>query len=190
MHSTSNTLQDYREILICVAQRSIQQGLETQQPGSISVFEYDSLLQAPRATFVTLQKNKELRGCIGTLEAYQPLVVDVSKNAFSAAFQDPRFPPVTHAECNILEIHISVLSPPEPMSFESEQNLIDQLRPGIDGLILEDQNHRGTFLPSVWQSLSTAESFWTQLKLKAGLAKDHWSDSIKVSRYITEIIDS
>ncbi len=190
MHSTSSTLQDYRDILISVAQNSIQQGLETQQPKVLNLSEFDPILQTPRATFVTLQKNKDLRGCIGTLEAHQPLILDVSKNAFSAAFQDPRLSPVTHAECNILEIHISVLSLPEPMSFESEQDLIDQLRPGVDGLILEDQGHRGTFLPSVWQSLTSTRSFLTQLKLKAGLDKNYWSDSIKISRYITEVIDS
>ena len=139
-----------------------------------------------RATFVTLNKFGELRGCIGHLEAIQPLIADVAENAFNAAFRDPRFQPVTASEFGDLEVHISVLSPPEPMVFTSEADLLRQIRPGIDGLILEDGAYRGTFLPSVWEQLPDPAQFLAHLKMKAGLPPNYWSDTLKVSRYTTE----
>jgi len=148
--------------------------------------DYSPALQQERATFVTLNINSELRGCIGTLEAHEPLVIDVANNARSAAFHDPRFEPLTQAEFERLQIHISILGIPEPMEFNSEQNLIEQLQPGIDGLILSAAGRRGTFLPSVWESLKTSEEFFKHLKLKAGLPPTFWSDDIKVERYTTE----
>lgn len=147
---------------------------------------YPETLQQPRATFVTLNIHENLRGCIGTLEAHQALVSDVAHNAHAAAFHDPRFPPLSQREFKDIEIHISILSPPEPMQFTSEADLLKQIRPGIDGLLLEENHHRGTFLPSVWESLHTTQDFLTHLKYKAGLPADYWSDTIKVSRYTTE----
>jgi hypothetical protein len=147
---------------------------------------YPRPLQTPGASFVTLKIAGELRGCIGSLEARQPLVNDVAHNAYAAAFSDPRFPPLTEREFSQLEFHISVLSPAEPMTFSSEADLSRQIRPGTDGLVLEEGQHRGTFLPTVWESLPGTEQFLQQLKLKAGLPVDYWSDSIKVSRYTTE----
>lgn len=181
-----------RTTLKAVARQSIEYGLEhhrtfgpfeelTLNPG-----EYSEPLQLLRATFVTLQINQNLRGCIGTLEARQPLVLDVAHNAHAAAFSDPRFPPVSQREFKDLDIHISILSPAEPLQFNSEADLLAQIRPNIDGLILEDRSHRGTFLPSVWESLSTAKEFLTHLKYKAGLPADYWSDTLRISRYTTE----
>jgi hypothetical protein len=134
---------------------------------------------------VTLHENGELRGCIGALQAYQPLAADVAEHAHAAAFNDPRFPPVAEPELALLHISISVLGAPEPMQFESEQDLLRQLRPGEDGLILQDGPNRGTFLPSVWGSLPDRNDFWRHLKAKAGLPPGHWSDTLKVSRYTT-----
>jgi AmmeMemoRadiSam system protein A len=128
----------------------------------------------------------ELRGCIGSLEAYRPLVEDVAHNAYAAAFSDPRFTPLSETELIDVEFHISVLTPAAPMHFESEADLLSQLRPGIDGLVLEDAGHRGTFLPSVWESLPDAAQFLQHLKMKAGLPADYWSDNLKVSRYTSE----
>ncbi|NOX92825.1 MAG: AmmeMemoRadiSam system protein A, partial [Gammaproteobacteria bacterium] len=127
-----------------------------------------------------------LRGCIGSLEAHRPLVEDIAHNARAAAFSDPRFSPVTAQELPALEFHLSVLSPAVPLRFESETDLLEQIRPGIDGLVLEDGPHRGTFLPAVWESLPDAAQFLQHLKLKAGLPKDHWSDTLKISRYTTQ----
>ncbi len=127
-----------------------------------------------------------MRGCIGTLEAFRPLAEDIAHNAYAAAFQDPRFPPVDASEVDGLDIHLSLLTPAEPMSFQSEQDLLVQLRPGVDGLILAEGGRRGTFLPSVWEQLPEPAQFLEHLKLKAGLPKTYWSDSIRVFRYETE----
>lgn len=176
-----------RRILLDVARQSIRHGLEHDRPLPVNPADYDERLGTPGASFVTLHLGNELRGCIGSLEAHRPLITDVACNAYAAAFQDPRFPPLTAAELAGLKIHISVLNPPEPMECKSEEDLLQQLRPGIDGLILEERGiHRGTFLPSVWRSLPDPRQFLRQLKLKAGLAPDYWSDTLRVSRYTTE----
>ncbi len=178
--------QQHRLTLLQTARASIHTGLLEGHPLHVEPADFEPALQTQRATFVTLNKNGELRGCIGHLEAIQPLIKDVADNAFSAAFQDPRFPPLNKNEFNQIKIHISVLSPPEPLSFTSEENLLQQIRPGIDGLILQDGYYRGTFLPSVWEQLPTRENFLTHLKIKAGLPANYWSDSLQVSRYTTE----
>jgi AmmeMemoRadiSam system protein A len=147
----------------------------------------NSASRVPRSsTFVTLHLDGQLRGCIGSLEAHRPLAEDVAANAFAAAFRDPRFPPVSRAEAARLALEISVLSPAEPMHFRSEADLLAQLRPGIDGLILSDLGRRGTFLPSVWSQLPAARDFLVHLKHKAGLPADHWSATLSVERYTTE----
>jgi len=179
------TWSDGRQLLQ-IAKESIRHGLKHGKAFAVDSEQYDEALRQPRASFVTLKSAGKLRGCIGSLQAIRPLVEDISHNAFAAAFSDPRFPPLREDEYDGLEFHISILSLPEPITFSSEQELIDQIRPGIDGLILEDKGHRGTFLPSVWESLPTSEQFWSQLKLKAGLPQDHWSDTVKVSRYTTQ----
>ncbi len=176
----------HRRILLRVARESIAHGLRSGRPLLVDPQEYDPELRAMRATFVTLNERGRLRGCIGHLEAIQPLVADVAENAFNAAFRDPRFPPVSAGEFDALEIHISVLSPPEPMEFSSQEDLLRQIRPGIDGLILEEGVYRGTFLPSVWEELPDPRQFLAHLKLKAGLPQDYWSDTLKVYRYTTE----
>ena len=184
--------EEHRKTLKLVAHQAIAYALEhngttghtAEMP--INAVDYADTLQAIRATFVTLELRQNLRGCIGTLQAYQPLVVDVAHNAHAAAFFDPRFPPVTLAELDDLDIHISILGPAEAMQFDSEADLLRQIRPGIDGLILEDGYQHGTFLPSVWESLKTPEEFLQHLKIKAGLPSDYWSDNLKISRYTTE----
>jgi len=177
--------EDEKKTLLTIARQSIQQGLQTGAPLKPDTLDYSELLQKTAASFVTLNLHGQLRGCIGTLEAYQPLVNDVAEHAFAAAFKDPRFPPVSSAEEPLLDIHISILTPAEAMTFSSQQDLIAQLKPGEDGLILETDYHRGTFLPSVWESLPEPEDFLRHLKMKAGLPGNFWSDGVKVSRYRT-----
>lgn len=177
---------DLRRILLDLAKASIDYGLRERQPISITLDDYPPLLRTPRATFVTLQINGRLRGCIGSLEAHRPLVIDVTHNAYAAAFNDPRFPPLTAIEQNALAIHISLLSLPTLINFTSEADLLIQLRPGVDGLILEERGRRGTFLPSVWESLAHPRDFLQHLKLKAGLPENYWSPTIRISRYTTE----
>ncbi len=144
------------------------------------------LLLEPCACFVTLHLHGALRGCIGTLESKEPLVDAVITAAYNAALDDPRFSPVTAEELPLLAIDISVLSPAQPMTARSEAELLNSLRPGVDGLIIAEGPRRATFLPAVWQQLPTPEEFFRQLKLKAGLAVDYWSDTLELNRYSTE----
>ena len=172
---------DQDAVLLDVARRAVASEREPE----IDAADYPPALREIRATFVTLLADGELRGCIGSLVADRPLVEDVARSAYRAAHHDPRFPPVTPAEAAALEIHVSVLSPAEPMSFDSEADLLAQLRPGVDGLILEDGTMRATFLPDVWESLPEPADFLAQLKKKAGLPVDHRSGTLRVSRYTT-----
>lgn len=142
-------------------------------------------LQQEGACFVTLHRGEELRGCIGTMIARRPLAADVQANARAAAFEDPRFPPLEAPELEGLSIEVSLLSNLEPMEFESEPDLIRQLRPGVDGLLLEVGFHRGTFLPTVWRALPDSRLFLRKLKTKAGLSEDFWSEDLSVRRYTT-----
>jgi AmmeMemoRadiSam system protein A len=178
--------QTHRTILLTTAWDSIRHGLETGTALRVDAGHCEVPLSEPGASFVTLHKQGELRGCIGSLQALRPLLTDVAENAFAAAFRDPRFAPLQVRELAELTLDISVLSVPEPMNFNSEQDLLRQLRPHRDGLILQDGPQRGTFLPSVWEALPDAERFLQQLKLKAGLAPDHWSDTMRAWRYSTE----
>lgn len=182
--------QSERDALLALARDSIRHGLTSDASLPVDLDAQPEALRAERAAFVTLHRKGRLRGCIGHLEAVQPLALDVAENAYAAAFRDPRFPPLTEAELGGLEIEISVLTPPQAIAFRSEADLLTQLQPGIDGLILAESDspgaRRGTFLPSVWEQLPRRQDFLRQLKLKAGLNPDHWSDDMRAWRYRTE----
>ena len=175
-----------RTLLLGTTRQSIRYGLDHGIALSVAADEYPEPLNEPGASFVTLHLNNELRGCIGSLEAYRPLIKDVAENAFSAAVRDSRFPPLKEAELKELKLDISILGRPERITFASEQDLLEQIQPDVDGLILRDGSYRGTFLPSVWESLPDRKQFLQHLKLKAGLPADHWSDLLEVWRYTTE----
>ncbi len=181
---------DDKATLLDVARRSILSGVQHHKPLELNPNDFSPTLQEPRATFVTLHLHGQLRGCIGSLEATDPLVTDVAKNAFSSALRDPRFDAVTNREAQDLDIEISVLSPKEVMDVASEEDLLQQLRPGVDGIVLEAGSHRGTFLPSVWEKLTDPRSFVAALKAKAGIKKSEWPSDIRVSRYHTQSISS
>jgi AmmeMemoRadiSam system protein A len=176
---------EQEQILLQLAESSIRHGLEHGEPLTPQLEKYDEPLREPGASFVTLKRAGELRGCIGSLSPHRALVTDVADNAFAAAFSDSRFYPLQAEELAGLELHISLLSTAEPIRFATEQSLLEQLRPGVDGLIIEEGFRRGTFLPSVWEQLPSPELFLQQLKLKAGLPADYWSDTLRVSRYTT-----
>lgn len=146
-------------------------------------------LTVRRSSFVTLRKDEELRGCCGTLEAPRPLAEDVWRNAWAAAFNDPRFPPLTASEWPQVSLHLSLLTPPERLDVTTEAQLLALLRPSIDGLILESETGRATFLPAVWEQLPDPAQFVRQLKMKAGWPAGYWSDRVSVSRYTTESFD-
>jgi len=180
---------EQQQTLLELARNSIQQGLKTGRPLSVNLADLPPKLTENRATFVTLEKNHQLRGCIGMLEAVRSLAEDIAENAFAAAFKDPRFPPLQTDEFDQLEIHLSILSTPEILSFSSQQDLLSQLKPGIDGLILQEGYRRGTFLPSVWEQLPAPSQFLKHLKQKAGFSPDYWSDNLQVLRYRVEGIE-
>jgi AmmeMemoRadiSam system protein A len=172
--------------LLQIARDSIQSGLESGTPARIDLDPLPDALKQHRATFVTLHKQAQLRGCIGTIFARTPLAQDTAEHAYAAAFRDTRFTPLESHEYDLLDISISVLSPPEPLTYDNEKELMKKIRPGIDGLILEENYKRGVFLPSVWDSLPDQKEFLRQLKRKAGLPADYWSDDIRVEYFTTE----
>lgn len=171
--------------LLRLAVESIRFGLAYGRRMPINVNDYPQRLQQVTACFVTLTHGENLRGCMGSLFAHRALVDDVAANAFAAAFEDPRFPPLQNEELPHLEISISILTPAQPMSFTSERDLLRQLQPHVDGLILSDGYRRGTFLPAVWESLPNPNDFLQHLKSKIGFTPDYWSPNVKAERYTT-----
>lgn len=177
-----------RQILLDAARQSIEFSLAKGKTLNVDPAEFPKTLQNLGASFVTLKRNGKLRGCVGMLEAVQPLILDVIHSAHAAAFRDNRFPALTRAELEGLDIYISVLSPTEKITFASEADLLTKIRPGIDGLVLSEGWRRGTFLPVMWEELPTPREFLTNLKIKAGLPSDYWSDTIEMERYTVEKI--
>lgn len=145
-----------------------------------------AIFQQPAATFVTLTKQGQLRACIGSLIARRPLARDVCDNACSAAFRDPRFPPLSADEFPHVRVEVSLLSCPTPLTVVDEADACRQLQPGIDGLILSASGHHATFLPQVWEQLPTPELFLQHLKTKAGMAADYWDRDLKLERYTVQ----
>ncbi|MFC1665090.1 AmmeMemoRadiSam system protein B [Pseudomonadota bacterium] len=178
--------ENHRQILLNAAHQSILQGLEKGTPLALNPEEFSAELRQQRGVFVTLKLNGQLRGCIGNLTPKRSLIEDTASSAYAAAFKDPRFEPLSKQEMDNIKIGISVLSTPSPIDFDSESSLIDQLVPGEDGLILREGSNSGTFLPSVWEQLPEPREFLFQLKHKAGLPTDYWSETIEVLRYQTE----
>jgi AmmeMemoRadiSam system protein A len=180
---------DLGRSLVRIARRAIGtelgevRGIGSDRAGPESAEPGHPALEAPGATFVTLFKNGMLRGCIGSLEARRPLGVDVRVNAVAAAFDDPRFPRLGSDEFIDTWVEVSLLSAPEPIPADGEQSLLAQLRPGVDGVVLEFAGRRATFLPQVWDTLREPTEFLAELKRKAGLPIDFWSAAVHISRY-------
>jgi len=189
-----NASDDYSQsethTLLGLAKDSIRHGLTHGEPLPVRAKDFQPALRAQRSTFVTLKIDGKLRGCMGKLQATYSLAEDVAHSAFAAAFRDPRFPQVTKLDAERLHIHISVLSRLEPLKFGSEKDLLAQMRPGVDGLLLQEGSRRGTLLPSVWGVVSGADEFLRQLKIKAGLQECYWSDDLRVSRYTAEDVEA
>jgi len=182
----ANLSETDRRMLLRVAAQSVSIHARKGMAPAISLGTFSQPLQGMGAVFVTLEQNKRLRGCIGSLQTHRALAEDVMHNAIKAGFHDHRFKPVTFNELGLLDIEIAYLSAPAALDFKDRGDLLAQLEPGRDGLILQDGQHRGTFLPKVWQSLDTPEKFMDGLMIKAKLPKNHWSDTVKILRYTTE----
>lgn len=174
--------------LTTLAYNAVAERLGETAPTSHPCAEVAEELKAPGACFVTLTLEGRLRGCIGSLVAYRSLEDDVRANAVAAAFEDPRFPPLTAAELARTELEVSVLTPPVAMWGEdeaapSEASVVSHLVPGVDGVVLRWGAHRATYLPQVWEQIPDPGEFLTNLKVKAGLPAGFWSDQIRVDTY-------
>jgi len=172
--------QAHGRTLLAIARNGIESALGLSK---LKVLPDEPWLKPARASFVTLTQEGRLRGCIGSLEAQRPLGEDVRDNARAAALSDPRFPALTREELDSTRIEVSLLSTPKLTVFADHADLIAQLRPGEDGLILECGTARATFLPQVWEGLPDAEQFVAELKRKAGLAPGASTAKCRVQRY-------
>ena len=177
-----------RRFLLDLARSAIEKELTGATALSVSIEDAPPALHEDGASFVTLHKRSgALRGCIGSLVARRPLIDDVQANAKAAAFQDPRFPPLREEELGDIVIEVSILSAPEPLAYDGPEELIEKLRPNVDGVVLERGWNRATFLPQVWEQLPEPEKFLAHLCYKAGLPPDAWrNQDVKISTYQVE----
>jgi AmmeMemoRadiSam system protein A len=166
--------QEERNLLLRIARRAIEKRVAGEPLTPIDFENLPNHLQEPGASFVTLTLDGALRGCIGTLEPYQPLAEDVQEHAVAAALSDYRFPPVQPAELHRISIEISRLTPPKAVAYQDAEELVGKLRPGIDGVVLKDNLKRATFLPQVWEKIPVPQDFLNHLCLKMGVPVDSW----------------
>ena len=171
--------------LLGLARDSIDYGFENKAPLPVRLEDLPTALAEPAATFTTLRLEGVLRGCCGRLEAAEPLALDVAHSAFTAAFRDRRFEPLRRDEFEAVSLEVSVLTPMEPMQVKDEGDLLEQLQPAVDGLVITEGWRRATFLPKVWENLPEPRLLLGQLKLKCGLPQDYWSSRLEFLRYRT-----
>jgi uncharacterized protein len=182
-----NLTEEERRLLLGLARQSLTNAVNGQKPPQINLKNLSPQLQAHGATFVTLTRRGNLRGCIGSLEPYLPLAEDVCEHAVAAGLQDFRFSPVQPAELNEIRIEISRLTPPVALEYDGPVELLDKLRPGIDGVVLADGSHRATFLPQVWEKLPDKVAFLEHLCQKMGAPADLWRrKKLQISIYQVE----
>ena len=162
---------------------AIDHGLVHREPIAVELSTLAPLLREPRASFVTLTRQGEIRGLAGTPSAVKPLAEDVVQNAYSAAFRAPRHGVLMARERVDLSVSVTVLSPTEPLRSQTEEELISAIRPGVDGLLISDGRCRALCLPAQWRDYPEPRAFVDQLKAKAGMAKTHWSSSFSAWRF-------
>lgn len=172
-----------RAFLLEVATASIVRGFDGRGPLRVDFADAPAATRVRAGAFVTVTVDGELNGCIGTIEPVEPLVTTVARCAWEAAFDDPRLPSLRRADFPRTGIEVSVLSAMEPMDVASEAELVAALRPGVDGLLLEGNGHRATFLPAVWEQVPAPELFVHLLERKAGLWPGTWSPRMHAYRY-------
>jgi AmmeMemoRadiSam system protein A len=178
---------DEKHTLLGLARRSLESSV---RDGALPRVDLDSVpprLRANGASFVTLTIHGELRGCIGALEARQPLAADVCEHAMAAALEDPRFQPVRPEELASIDIEVSRLTAPRDLEYRDAADLMAQLHPGVDGVILRDGGRRATFLPQVWEKLPDKTEFLDHLCAKMGVTPDAWrTRHLQVQTYQVE----
>ena len=173
--------------LLKIAREAIIAAVNGQPLNKIHLNGLSKILQVDGASFVTLTINGRLRGCIGALEAYQPLALDVQEHTVAAALNDYRFPPVSADEAPLLNIEISWLTPTRRLDYNDSKDLMSKLRPGIDGVLIKDGPRRATFLPQVWEQISNCEEFLSHLCKKMGTRPDLWQQKhLEVFTYQVE----
>jgi AmmeMemoRadiSam system protein A len=178
MANSKKISEESGKILLKLARQTISKKLgrlKKEDPGLDDAIEIPELKEKC-GTFVTLTKNKDLRGCIGNLTAVASIVENVKQNALNSAFNDHRFSPLTEIELDEIDIEISILTKPEPLNHKDKNDLLETLRPHIDGVILKKGIYSATFLPQVWEQLPDKEDFLRHLSQKAGLPGNAWSD--------------
>lgn len=174
----------HQNILLKIARDAIQKAANLQPLAKIDIGNLPSVLTENGASFVTLTIKGRLRGCIGTLEAYQPLALDVQEHAVAAALHDPRFTKVQHSELQEINIEISILTPKVPLIYSGSDDLLQKLQPGVDGVAIQDGFRRATFLPQVWEQLPDPKQFLSHLCRKMGAQADLWQQkALSVSIY-------
>jgi len=178
---------DERQTLLRLAREALEVSVRGKKLPPLDQSSLTSTLREDGASFVTLTMHGALRGCIGALEAYQPLAEDVREHAVAAALQDPRFPPVAESELSRIKIEVSRLTAPHPLEYSSSEDLLVKLRPHIDGVILKDGHRRATFLPQVWEKLPDPAEFLNNLCSKMGARQNLWRDTkLQVDVYQVE----
>ena len=176
--------QSEKKQLLVLARQAIEFAVARKKLPAVPPEQLTPALRAHGAVFVTLTIGGELRGCIGSLQAYRPLVEDVREHAVDAALNDYRFHPVSVDEMPLLEIEISHLSSPQPLEYDTPADLPNHLKPNVDGVVLRDGFYSATFLPQVWEQLPVPEDFLNQLCLKMGVSADLWKrKKLQVSIY-------
>ena len=160
--------------LLRLARQSLENAVRGKELPDLDETSLTPLLRADGASFVTLTLRGELRGCIGTLQAYQSLAADVRERAVSAGLEDYRFPPVSDAELSRIHIEVSRLTAPQTLAYTDADDLQAKLRPGVDGVVLNDGSRKATFLPQVWEKLPDPAGFLSQLCAKMGAAPNLW----------------
>ena len=173
--------------LLEIARKAITCVVRNEPLKIVELGEYSQLLRDPGASFVTLTKKEKLRGCIGTLEAYQPLVLDVQEHAVAAAMEDYRFPDVSEGELHLIKIEISRLTPVQLVDYSTPEDLVSKLRKNVDGVLIKDYGRRATFLPQVWEKVPDPNQFLSQLCVKMGASPDLWLEKhLQVYTYQVE----
>ena len=176
-----------RKTLLKLARGALEEGVGGQPLSPLDLNTLSSRLIEPGATFVTLTINHQLRGCVGALEATLALAEDVRVHAVAAALDDYRFPAVREEEVSKIKIEISRLTLPKLLSFDNPGKLLEQIRPGVDGVVLQQGDRRATFLPQVWEKVPKVEVFLSMLCRKMGVHSDQWrSTKLQVFTYQVE----
>lgn len=180
---------EQRAAALSLAERTVEYGARHDEAFSVTDPISRLFPDGERATFVSVYVEDQLNGCVGCLRASRPLPDDIVHNAYNAAFDDHRFPEIEPAYLPAVRVRISVLDPLEPIPADDESDIWEHVEPGRHGLLLSSEDHRGTFLPSVWEKCPAPDAFLAHLKEKAGLEPDEWPERLRVYRYTTDVFD-